>query len=149
MTGDLLVFLRARLDEDEQLARAATAGPWSTMGQAVLDPTPPSDRLGIGMAVGHAAATADYNETAAHIARHDPARVLAEVEAKRRVLSRHGAAPLPPDYPNPGMPSYCAAHAYREGGATVYPVQLADCPDLRDLASVYASHPDYRAEWRP
>ncbi|MFF3322496.1 DUF6221 family protein [Streptomyces sp. NPDC002889] len=40
--GDLVEFLRTRLGEDERTAKAATAGPWSRMGQRVLDPTPPS-----------------------------------------------------------------------------------------------------------
>ncbi|WP_434744798.1 DUF6221 family protein [Streptomyces sp. A-14] len=27
--------------------------------------------------------------------------------------------------------------------------RAAPCPDLRDLAAVYADHPDYQQEWRP
>jgi hypothetical protein len=60
------------------------------------------------------------SDLAAHIARHDPARVLAECEAKRRIVEMH---------------------AYQEEHFT---------PDeLRALALPYADHPDYREEWRP
>ncbi|MFD4394664.1 DUF6221 family protein [Kitasatospora sp. NPDC058478] len=32
MTADLVAFLAARLDEDEQNARQATTGPWHVLG---------------------------------------------------------------------------------------------------------------------
>lgn len=53
-----------------------------------------------------------------------PARVLAECEAKRRIVG---------DYQIPTVRF--------ASGALVW----ADC--LRHLASVYADHPDYRDEW--
>lgn len=56
MSADLVTWLRAQLDEDERVARA-----WLPLG----NPT-----------------EADRD----HIARHDPIRVLAEVDAKRRIL---------------------------------------------------------------
>jgi hypothetical protein len=66
--SELVEFLRARLDEDERIARAAGGdGHWTAEDIAVygerLDPT---GRV--------------------HMATHDPARVLAEVEAKRGLL---------------------------------------------------------------
>ncbi|MEU0991991.1 DUF6221 family protein [Streptomyces sp. NPDC005953] len=132
--NDLVTFLKARIDRDEETAHAATSGPWTTMGQRVLDPSPPSDRLGIGMAVGHAAASADYNETAAHIARHDPTRVLREAEAKRRLITIHRRYTDEPGQACLG----CA------GG-----IEWESCPVLPLLALPYADHPDYRPEWRP
>jgi hypothetical protein len=60
---------------------------------------------------------------AAHIARWDPARVLAECEAKRLLLQRE-----PCD----------------DTGVGDDP-----CHHLRALAVPYADHPDYREEWRP
>lgn len=50
-------------------------------------------------------------------------RTLLEVAAKRRILNR-----------------YC--------GASVGDVVML-LPDVRDLASVYADHPDYDQAWRP
>lgn len=131
---ELIDFLRARLDEDEQTARAATPGPWSTMGQRVLDPSPPSGRLGVGMAVGHAAASADYNETATHIACHDPARVLREVEAKRLILA---------EYENENRVMERGHRtAWTDGG------QAARHTVLKAFALSYADHPDYNHDWR-
>ncbi len=151
-------FLRARLDEDEQTARAAAPGPWNRMGQRVLDASPPSDRLGIGMAVGHAAASADYNETAIHIARHDPVRVLAEVDAKRRLLDDIlGQTHERNEEDN--WYSCCAAR--NEDGELVCTDESragdpCDCGRdrtverrVRLFALPYADHPDYRDEWRP
>ncbi|MEV7288111.1 DUF6221 family protein [Streptomyces sp. NPDC093252] len=57
----------------------------------------------------------------AHIVRHDPARVLAETDAKRRVLAWALTAP----------PSPSTDHV------------------LRLLALPYADQPGYRAQWRP
>ena len=59
-----------------------------------------------------------------HIAWHDPARVLAECEAKRRIVE---VARYAPDGP---------------GGWGFRRI-------LINLALPYADHPDYRDEWRP
>lgn len=145
MSLDLVAFVRSRLDEDEAVARAATAGPWSRMGQRVLDPAPPSDRLGIGMAVGHAAATADYNETAVHIVRWGPTRALAEIEAKRQLIKS-------------GDTLFCTcdfADSPPMDPDTNWTVQIPhhyDCTAYRIaqvLATAYRDHPDYREEWLP
>src|SRR5262249_21548497 len=68
---DLLVaFLRARLDEDEAGAKAASPG--------------------LGW-IRHSLDRGDIDAAAdeAHVVRHHPARVLREVEAKRAILDRH------------------------------------------------------------
>jgi hypothetical protein len=129
---DLIAFLKARIDEDEAAARAATDGPWRADPYDAMS-TQPSDWF-----VGAPAGTVgifpiDYSgpSNAAHIARHDPARVLREVEAKRRTIEvlvrRYKAS-------KPGMAE--GAHF----------VMLMDT--LRLLALPYADHPDYREEWR-
>ncbi len=64
---------------------------------------------------------------AVHIARHDPARVLREVEATRALI----AAIEHPD-PNQG-PEYG------------YGLRLA----LMFRAAVYSDHPDYDQSWKP
>ena len=95
----LTEFLLARIAEDEQAANEATDGPWrydSTKVNAI-------DR-GEAVFAGEAGANATTIAStgppydmqsmfdAVHIARHDPARVLAECEAKRAILdlSEHG-----------------------------------------------------------
>jgi hypothetical protein len=57
--------------------------------------------------------------------RFTPSRVLAECEAKRQIIERH---------------SGCDDVSYGDAST---------CPDMRDLVSVYADHPDFREEWRP
>ena len=77
--------------------------------------------------------TADPEGLAAHIARHDPARVLAEVEAKRRIVRAHAK----------WCEGRCEAK-YPEGG-----FDAAHYWSIKSLAAAYADHPDYREEWRP
>lgn len=60
----------------------------------------------------------------AHIIRHDPARVLREVEAKRKVVDRY---------------AWLREHGDTGDARWVLPL----------LAAVYADHPDYRPEWAP
>jgi len=72
---------------------------------------------------------------AGHIARHDPARVLAECEAKRRIVERH-ADETP----------YCSSGAWED--TTHAEMSGVVCPTLALLASVYADHPDYQELWR-
>lgn len=67
MTLDLPAFLTARWDEEEQAARAA-AEPWE------------SDSEGGWFAGLH-------EETIEHTARHNPDRVLADLDAKRKILA--------------------------------------------------------------
>lgn len=144
---DLAAFLRARLDEDERTARAATIGPWrvvnvTSYGSATIDGP---DALQDG---GYDETTktrtqkmrpltvipqdVDYGPTvdlvdAEHIVRHDPARVLAEVEAKRRIIEEAEAVIDEDRFGEWG-----------HGGQT-----------LRLLALPYAHHPDYDESWRP
>lgn len=133
---DLIEFLRARLDEDEQIAHAAMwddqAGAWTY--------TPPQDRyskhtvndyLGDVLVVV-APYNADEDGIGAHVERHDPQRILAEVDAKRMIIA---------DYER-----FLAERRRAMGGWDSYPDVS---PTMAALASVYADHPDYREEWRP
>lgn len=115
MTDDLVAFLRARLDEDERAAKL-----WLPFG----NPHP------------------EYTE---HIARHDPARVLREVEAKRRIIDEHRE-----------ISGECQTCAYfgddEDSGGNVFRYrENADypCMTVQLLALPYADHPDYQADWRP
>lgn len=77
----LVAFVRACLDADEAAARAATPGPWTLW-----------DR-GVGWEINELPEVHDgttfRKPDAEHIARHDPTRVLADVAAKRRLVSLH------------------------------------------------------------
>ena len=132
MTADLVAFLRARLDEDEQTARAATPGPWRHSPDKHWRKPGTSwfeEAVFAGPAGSGATCIAGTGETddqqsmadAAHIARHDPARVLAEVDAMRRTLVRCEEAMLS------GVP--VLVHFAEE--------------TVRELALPWAGHPDF------
>lgn len=120
----LVEFLRARLAEDERKAMQVYRVDWN-------DPD------------GWAALHALVREHAQH---HDPARVLRDVEAKRRIVERHDRDPQWAD--SPSMRDGCKGCGY-EGPMESPRFDVDECPELRDLASVYADHPDYKERWRP
>ncbi|MEV6548040.1 DUF6221 family protein [Streptomyces sp. NPDC051597] len=146
---DLVQFLRDRLDEDERTSRLAadeTGGTWRAYYKQIVAVNPK---------FGEDPADANTSEVAAHIARHDPARVLREVEAKRRIVDAY----LPPGVsPHPGEPCI----NYDGQGPAEYD-EFDPCVRhvianerrfhgdymLRLLALPYADQPGYRKEWRP
>ncbi|WP_037558944.1 DUF6221 family protein [Spirillospora albida] len=118
MDTDLAGFLRARLDEDDALARACAGDShWTDDAIAVLAP-----QLAI--------------EPRLHIARHDPARVMDDVAAKRRMLDSH--------YSHRGVCPTCFDQRNRPMLRERWP-----CETARLIALPYADHPDYQEEWRP
>jgi hypothetical protein len=121
-TATLVDFLRERLDEDEAVALAATPGPWSAQGGTqVMPPAPWKVDPWYKNAV---ADTQPGNRTNnVHIARHDPARVLATVAAHRAIVELH---------------SPCDAWSYGDP---------ATCPELVALATIYADHPSFDPAW--
>lgn len=66
----------------------------------------------------------------------DPERVLAECEAKRRIIAEHPRCDV---HDRPG--DECDA-CLRCGDGSLWP-----CGTLLALASVYGDHPDYDQEW--
>lgn len=130
MSEDLVTWLRARLDEDEALARAVErdlpgrAGEPYEDGSGILDadeyPSYPW---------GH-----DSPAELPFMARWHPRTVLAEIGAKRRILEQH---------------------EHKRQSISFYPSQgnagglMALDAVLRLLALPYAEHHAYRSEWRP
>lgn len=139
---DLIEFLRARLDDDERAAASA-----ASVSDGTLD-----GRVGArwnvieidweGIHVYSRPSGLDKEggtaPITAHMQRYDPARVMAEVEAKRAILELH--RPLDDMW----CSACCDNVAPYELNATEYP-----CPTLRLLALPYADHRDYRQEWKP
>ncbi|MDN3244131.1 DUF6221 family protein [Streptomyces sp. ZSW22] len=129
---DLVQWLRAQLDEDEQAARAAGGEAWQWehgYGDMCNDRTCPYGELAtdevVIMQVHGFDVRADDRQVADHIARHDPARVLREIDAKRRMVTEG---------------------AEYQAGMYGYPEMRTV---LRLLALPYADRPGYREEWRP
>jgi len=131
MTADLVAFLRARLDSDAAAARDAFGehnddGPeWTEVSSGALSTG--CELHGIG-----------DSGISRHMARWDPARVLAEVDAKWRILGIYSSWEV---LARPG-----AGFPIQHDAATTL---LAAREVLRALALPYAAHPDYREEWRP
>lgn len=137
--SDLVQFLRDRLDEDFEAVRLV-------LGVNVMaairhgEPAPrwvpsPKSDAGVWDANRQPRVKHAWPRERDHIIRHDPARVLAEIEAKRRILTALDAATTK---------SVGAAVGVDAQDGLVSGLHHA----ARQLAAVYADHPDYRAEWR-
>ncbi|KUH38403.1 MULTISPECIES: DUF6221 family protein [Streptomyces] len=153
----LIEFLRARLDEDRAVAEAAPAGPWKAA---------PGDDEGTWRVLGGFSTHERFNSAtdtreittrreevagpglgaggvrsegaAVHMARHDPERVLAAVDAQRRILDEFVTSLTQRDKEND-----------ETFGLTDWNFEPTALPLLRLLALPYADHPDYQDEWRP
>jgi hypothetical protein len=118
----LIEFLRTRYDEEQRDAEAAYDGDgyreWDIPCTGVVQ-VAGGDLDGLVVAPRNAAI---------HVARHDPARVLADVAAKRWLVDRaeHVMA---------------SSRDHAEATAWLHVVQR--------LATVYADHPDYDPAWQP
>lgn len=160
MTDDLVAFLRARLDQDAAVAQAATPGPWrhdeakhwrkpgtSWFEEAVF----------AGPSGEEATCVAGTGETddqqsmrdAAHIARHDPARVLADVEAKRELVERYEASLKRSVEFRQRADSDAETETQKMQRSHENIQLLVLLGVVKLLALPYADHPDYREDWRP
>jgi len=106
--GELVEWLRAQLAEDERIARAADAAKedgwwWGPESES------PAER---------------------HIAAHDPARVLRDIDAKRDLLRFAEGV-----------------HDHHETFTAGVAARLEET--LRLFALAYADRPGYREEWAP
>lgn len=81
---ELIAVIERGLSEDEQTAREASPGPWESLphdGGPYYNVVDAERRC-----VAAGTPGASVRRDAAHIARHDPSRVLADVESKREVI---------------------------------------------------------------
>jgi hypothetical protein len=117
----IIEFLEARIAEDELAAHAAidTAADWLAH----------YDYRDVKDSDGHYVVQADTRypsaAQAAHIARHDPARVLRECDTKRTII----------------------ADFLRRDALGDLPGRKAAEEALRSLAAVYSRHPDFDRVW--
>jgi hypothetical protein len=136
--ADLVGFLRARIDADEAAARAATEDPgmsaeWYEQTSGCLD---------IGLPNHGGQDWTDYvwpqgdSRVTRYIARWDPARVLAEVAAKRQLVRLFSDRPTAP----PASDVFLSAMA----------ASVTSTNDwvLRQMVQPYADHPDFDPTWR-
>ena len=117
LLDDLTAFLRVRYDDDEKLTKAAAEAQTATGRGAEWNPGIPMDMI------------------SEHIAHHDPARVLREVAAKRRILYDHAPQAK-------GYRTACSRCHYGNSLGANWP-----CLTMASLAAVWPDHPDYKQEW--
>jgi hypothetical protein len=137
----LTEFLLARIAEDEAVARVCARvypSPWEMSDRgymAYVKADEPDFREVARLEQEHVerGSVAWLGEALDHIARHDPARVLAECEAKRRIV-RALTAREAPDFESDDPRDVGATFAFRESCLA--------------LAAPYADHPDYDRAWR-
>jgi hypothetical protein len=157
----LAAWLLAQLDEDEAVAVAAGHEGSHWIG-------PAADGWGAGMVEATDGPTHDvgivvYDEgrpseaQAAHIARHDPARVLAQVAAVRAVVEWHEAredcceefyGPLVIDA-EPEVSAGTDAFGQLTMRRSIGTQRYLGCVTLRALAAPYADRAGYDPAWAP
>ncbi|MEU3851750.1 DUF6221 family protein [Streptomyces sp. NPDC029554] len=142
---ELVRWLGEQLDEDERIARAVRVphdwhqGPGDDdpewVGDEMVLMWPPEFHTPYEQDKHWRGLTVEGSELAAHIARHDPARVLRENDAKRAVVERYERA---------------------MENSRAHPDDLASAGALLALHGVvklialpYADRPGFRDEWRP
>lgn len=138
---DLVAFLTARLDEDEAVAKRAAGADsegryctsWSydrEQFRVTTDGTSWINAKDTGDACGE------------HIARHDPARVLAEVTAKRAIVEDYLV-----------VMANNAIERASGGDEVVASARVLIVKSLRmalmRLAFAWSDHPDYDPTWKP
>jgi hypothetical protein len=134
----LAEFWLARIAEDEDAARGPLTQKWFAVGTEFPDDdSHPSEMLrGYVDSQGLAVTEDGDGPSVWHIARHDPARVLAECEAKRRIVEHWNSTVEWAEDPGCDSPD-----RYLMVAAGLYEA-------MRHLAEPSADHPDFQPEWR-
>ncbi|MFB7707909.1 DUF6221 family protein [Streptomyces sp. NPDC056105] len=134
---DLAQWLGEQLDDDERIARAATLGPWVQSGIGDYGWTVDFGHPGSGVETANTEqglADADF------IAAHNPARVLREIDAKRKLLA------LYVEHERLDRETF---EAEDEHARSLVSLRAAYLDAVRHHAAVYDHRPGYREEWRP
>lgn len=150
MSEDLIAFVRARLDEEEAAAKncADSSGnlSWSdctvmASGDHTIRTVPgnrPVARVRLADSAARDGRTLNPVACANHIARHDPARVLRDIEADRKLLAAYQKTLSLPPGRDPQV----------EGEDEIgWRLALEFAIKLR--AARFSDHPDYDQGWKP
>ncbi|GAA1455510.1 DUF6221 family protein [Nocardiopsis tropica] len=132
----IVEFINARLDEEERVAKDAASSLVSLADQEGAAETWEADTDSVVTMTGVSGMTRLFvdaeSDVTTHIARHDPARVLREIAAKRAIVQEYTDAVDLWERESEAPDSVGALEAV-----------------IRLLAAVHADHPDYRQEWAP
>lgn len=144
---EMIAWLRAQLDAEERIAREPTAPNWHYSpplgGDGYLD-------FEGSFEVGEQEVeTRGFDpDDLAHIADHDPARVLRQVQAHRAILDEHQPAEGWAHGPGTNMDrgQVCGTCAGTDRFEDLVGVTFP-CATLRLIASIYSDRDGYRQEW--
>lgn len=143
----LAEFLLARVAEDEATARAVPAPQWTaeTARRPGVAMGLRDKMFEVGLVRGAFIDSEDPEgwvsdaATCDHAARWDPDRVLAECDAKRRVIELHTDHDV----------HECVPTMQVWPDLDTIPEVPIPCPTLRLLALPYADHPSFEEAWKP
>ncbi|MER7213185.1 DUF6221 family protein [Streptosporangium sp. NPDC000239] len=175
MTNDLIAFLGARLDEDQAWAEACQGHRWQWVrseDDQVVTANPAQeecldeDSYGISLRsvenpdqepspIGHAEGV--ESSVAGHIVRHDPARVLRDVSADRKLLARYAEAVKEQEE---ALAAFRVARDEWGSSSEEYADAYKDWSDallregafltvIKDRVARFSDHPGYLQEWAP
>jgi len=151
-------FLEARIAEDEAVARDASQGRWEVIPRGD-QPTVQEAGIDAWLAITSSDPGRPKDANAKHIARHDPARVLAECKAKRVIIEQHKDWPVlverKPEFTEAGNDLHSMTYRVTQEMVWLteqeyvkkFGVEAPTTNMIRALAAVYADHPDYQQEW--
>ncbi|MGW0495058.1 DUF6221 family protein [Streptomyces sp. NPDC003007] len=134
MSDELARWLGAQLDTDATRATSAGGDAWRRQDH-------PSETVAVYDSKGEPVVYDEGSPTEeqqAHIVEWDPARVLREIDAKRRIVAEIVPAMNEMD-----------EQIHGEWGSSYDPIDYESETLLRLLALPYADRPGYREEWRP
>lgn len=162
--SDLTEWLLACIAEDEMWANSCEGLHWHWVGDETDRPTAPDPMPDVylrgpgielvslrsveefphyslpGTGPRFLLSGADVTEAAAgHIARQDPAHVLAVCKAHRAIVELHRGCHVCPSGHGVGYTDHSDGSDMGEG--------VDVCPTLRALATIYADRPGWREEW--
>jgi hypothetical protein len=148
---DFVKWLGMQLDEDERIAKAAPAGPWSMDGSgSIVDVNGGRVIPSVGGALDGRTTRWPESPAADHILSQDPARSLRELDAKRKLLILHRPVRRTDFTESDGSPAGSLVVCHECDANTTD----ADWPDtpcwtLRYLAAPYADRTGYKEDWQP
>lgn len=145
--SDIADFLRARYAEQRALVEAAAedAGKEWSPGDEHLSSSVNDGVTGAAVVIG----PWEYLDwdVRRHIAAHDPAAVLADLDAKLAIVDEHPAAPGWDGREIDGQVCRTCSETSQDGELAGDPYP---CRTLRLLARPFVEHPDHKGEgWAP
>ena len=144
---ELIAFWIARLDEDEAAAKAVDGtGVWELRtGRGYEE----FSAWVLDQGTTYGVVPCEPGE-GAHIARHDPASVLAGVEADRKILHAcDDATGWLADYEDEGSDWNWTPEERRDGLVRQKVITETLLAVVQIRAARFSDHPDYRPEWKP